>query len=851
MAFDPTTAKPLDGQGGSFDPSTAKPFTAPSSDKQKLTLPNLGDKGNLVGDIQSKLNQDIRDARGMASDIDYDTGASPIAKYWLTRSDNPAEAKKALENFYGSGNFGQDASGRYWVKENGKKVEVFGGGQGLTTALKKMGYDMYAYMPQLAGAALGATGATSMAPEGGPVSAIAGAGFGAAGGSALAELGKRLTRLYAKTPAEEVAKIGNDAIFNAAFEGLGPTAKAVLSPIKNGIKSFLGITERGAAMTKSLVRQGAKVPVQTGAPGAKVLAYHSDVRTRIMGDPKEAHNVAFIRSQLVDLLHRSGYTEDQTDSIMHEVANKDASIGQSETGRAVTEKVSDYHAALQKEADSAVDTARAAVKEELGELDKIASVDPSGLGKDSARTIVLARKKFGAAMSRAYNSVDAMTGGRKLISGSDIKDATREALGNLPETNQPANVRAILGRNTPYSFLEAHNLRSDLRAAADTANLTRDPLAHAYGEIADAIDRAMNQAGKDLESRGETNAAKALRGVDKQYADGIGKFKDATFRQIAKRAQTGIFPEPEKIAEQLINPKEIGRLDEFLKMAPPTVRAKVAAVDMKNLLVSAKDDSGVFLSEVTKRGKALDSLYGPEIAGKLRKSAKELAALDGKLPKDIPMEPGQVADALQKQITYTKMLDTFVEKNPVASLGNPKLADRAVSLITAPGKESATLATQDFFGASSPEWKAVQTEALKKLLSRAIAITPSLDAKVIGDAMKNELGKFTKKQIEALFPNGLDKDLRVLADKANFLFPNTPEEMGGTFHAAAVKGTFPLSAPVYLWDKFWGWVADHPQWLYRMAGVADKQDPSEFKLMRGALYKVAAKSTLAPQGPNQ
>lgn len=836
-----------------YEEATKRGLVKPASQSvNPLSFSGMqADEKTLTQDVDPYLKQ----LRGMDADVDYDTGASSaLPKWWLARSDNPKEAQLALEHFYGPGNVGQDASGRWWVRQDGKKVEVYGGGQGLTTAGKHMLYDTLAYSPVLGGAAVGAGiagGAASETVVGALPAAILGAGAGAASGKAIDELIKALQGVYAKTPYEELQRLGNDAIWNMTFETLSPAARAVLGPLKKGLRSFFGITEQGEAMTRRISGpQGGKLfrkdtdqagvpPLKTAVPGLVGLQWHQDFRNRVMGDPQAVQNVAYIRTQLQHVLEDSGYPPDQVNSIMEELTRKDAAQSSLSEGKMITSKVEGHIQSLQREAESAVTTAKAATSDEIKALRDLGAQDPGPLGKDIASSISQARSRFGAAMTRAYDHVTAMTGGQSIVSTAEVKAQVGEVLDTLPETAHPPILKKIMDLPATVTLKDAHAYRSQLRQAAWSGNLTPGLTAHNLNDAASSIDEAISSAGADLESRGETNVAKALRGVDAAYAEGIAKFRDTMFNQTVRRARTGIFQDAGTVAAQYIRPGEGDRLRTLFGLMPPELRTRVGFADMANIQKEAKGTSEGFLDAVRKRGDMLDTVYGKDNANKLRTAAKALAALDGKLPSDMTLEPGRALSAIERQVKYTNELDKFVSENPIAALGIPKAADRAVRFITAPGRENVTREALTFFGKDSAEWKTIQTYALKGVLSRAMVQSADLAPTVVGPAMKEALSKYTRGQLDMLFPGGLENDLRDLADKAEFLFPPRSSDMSAGLAAGTLKAFLPWSAPAWVYAKMWGWVADHPIWFHNLASVARSGDVNELKAIRKAIYRMA------------
>src|SRR5215472_10982889 len=68
-----------------------------------------------AGEAIKGTSADYRRLLGMEEDIDYSAGARYPVQVSLQRASNAQEAAALLDQVYGSGNFGQDAGGRWWA----------------------------------------------------------------------------------------------------------------------------------------------------------------------------------------------------------------------------------------------------------------------------------------------------------------------------------------------------------------------------------------------------------------------------------------------------------------------------------------------------------------------------------------------------------------------------------------------------------------------------------------------------------------------------------------------------------------------------------------------------------------
>jgi polyhydroxyalkanoate synthesis regulator phasin len=791
------------------------------------------DLGLTVGGLRvgaGEVSDYVKLQRGQLPDVDYDAGSGNMfTKYLVANSDNPQEVHLVLSHMYGPGNFGQDHGGRWWVREGGKKVEVYGGGQYVGTEMEKALYGFYAYTPTMAGALTGGV----LGSEAGPWGTVGGAAGGAVIGKATSELFKALGNFYAKTPWEEVKTLGQEAIWNAAFEAISPFAKFVLKPMWNSfILKVTKITPEGAAMTSEIIRGGGKPQLETSVPGLSALIYDQKLRKYIMGDPKDPGNVAYIRSQLVQALVKHGdFGEEEADEIIEQLMRKEAAVSGAEASRGVSDVVQRHIQNIEGQARAAVEAAHSGLSAEIEEI-KAATLraDPGRLefegkpfGQQTADVLIGERSRFGRAMSDAYEALDKMAGGKRIVDTATLKSDVKAILKLIPEAERPPVLIDISQLPKMITYARAHSYRTILRALAMNENLMRSVPQHQLHEAAEAIDEAITATGEVLEKSGQKNVATALGQVDAEYAEGIAKFRDAQFNAWVKRARTKIFPDPSVVAEELINPGETQRLQEFMKLATPEYRARLAAHDMRNIFSSAEKSgnyAGVLWKEIERRGRMLDIVHGPDAANVLRRASKELADLEGQLPEGIARDSaGRAARALQEEAALTAQKDAFVKDNPIAAFANPKTADRAARAITFPGNEHVTEEAYRFFGPESDQWKALQTYALKSLITRAIGKAPNLKAVIIGDAMKKILQRYTKSQLKLLFGEGMEADLRLIADKADFLFPESTQEMQASLKAGSIKGRLPWTIRPWIKAWIWGWIGDHPQWFHYMAGT--------------------------------
>ncbi len=200
-----------------------QPFTF-TPEELKRAAPSLDEQLKQLGTMLS----------GQDPTVDYTTGAPWNVQLALARADKPAEAAAMLERRVGKDNYGQDASGNWWVKQGDKKVAVRPKG-GIGAAFGNFGVDMAATSPTMAGALGGALAGS----EGGPAGMVVGAGIGGLAGYGSSEAEKGLEGSLRKTPGEEALALGREGALNAALQGAMPALGTVGRGVGNFMRDFV------------------------------------------------------------------------------------------------------------------------------------------------------------------------------------------------------------------------------------------------------------------------------------------------------------------------------------------------------------------------------------------------------------------------------------------------------------------------------------------------------------------------------------------------------------------------------------------------------------------------------------
>ena len=262
----------------------------------------------------AKYLPDNKVAKPAEEPIDTTSGASSMwAKYTLAAADNPAEAKASLEMSYGPDNvreYAAPGAEKTWqVKEKGKWTSVFP--DSLRGSFEHIAYDMTAFAPELAGGAIaGGIGAKYGMLAGGKIGGITGGlggvAFGTAAGKYVDDLRKAALKIYAKTPREQLEKMGSDAIWMAAFDTLGPSAKAALK--NTGAFARLHLAEVTPEIEKAAGKafQTGGAPTTNAAPGMKISQAHENFFQQLGIRSKYVKNLEATTRLFVDKLRKAG-----------------------------------------------------------------------------------------------------------------------------------------------------------------------------------------------------------------------------------------------------------------------------------------------------------------------------------------------------------------------------------------------------------------------------------------------------------------------------------------------------------------------------------------------------------------
>lgn len=783
-----------------------------------------------------------RHMRGFADDVDYESGLSWDAKMAIKDADNPTEAERGLTRLYPTANIGQDEGGRWWVQpKGGKKVSVFPDTVG--GKVSELGAGFFAATPETAGSVAGGTIGAGIGPGG----AAVGAGVGGAIGKGMSEARKAVTGVLSKTPEEEARTIGTSGLINLGGEGvargLSGAGHGTAGALRGG---FFEVTPESRAMTENLLASGARPPMLTVAPGAKSMQWHQALRNIVKGDPQHDLNVEFSRQRILQMLKLADVPDHEIQEVFASIIDPRRAVSLRGEGEVLAGSVKNHVSGLEREAAASLQTAKDIVTQQGAVLEQMArQSDTTAVHEAFVSAVRSSRRDFGTAMSRVYDDINAMTGGAAIVPTAAMKSVAQDIIGLLPASNMPTIFHEIVGLPNTITIANAQRLRTRLREAADSGNLTPGTVNHDYSEAAGAVDGSMSPDGIVDQRSMPAEALRALRAADAQYAEGIAVYRDTKMNQMVRDFRNQKVLDAEKFAASLFDTRSSFRVASMRQVVGDNVWRQVQAADTLNMLKSARRLASDGMSEtridgqalymvLNARGQMLDSIYGKGTADVWREYAARLAAIDGKIEASA-LRPDMFAQSLAEAVAKREQLEDFVKNDALRVLqrGGPEEVDAAVNTLVRPGQEAQLDHVLRFFGDNSDEVAAIRSAALKKALSQVITSDRTgLKTRISGESIDKFLSQYTRREQEMLFPSGLDRDMRVVADEMKALFPRVTNEIGGSLAGSIIKSGMPWTVLPWLYAAFGGWVADRPAVIRTLAGI--QGTPSVVKTLRQA-----------------
>ncbi|TAK97752.1 MAG: hypothetical protein EPO08_20835 [Rhodospirillaceae bacterium] len=752
----------------------------------------------------------LNEWRGRLPDVDYETGLPFKAEVMVSRADTPAEKETALRNLYPDASIGRDKRGNVYVELNGKKIAANTGGSFFTHKLPvALASSIEPIAGMAGGAEAGAALGTPFAPFTAglsiPVGGIIGAGVGGALGKGVQEEEKAATGYYDKSLDELKSSLESEAGWSAAGEGAGRVLLGVGRATRH-FPTFLGDqTAESNKLTEEALQRGFKPPIAAAAPGATKTQYTQAYIEKVIGNHRELKNAVAIDNQLKGSLKSIGFDDAQADKAMQDILT--GKIDSRAYGEQVANKVKTY-----------VDDQEKAINSLSKDMDKILSTQFSHIEKnigsatgnagDLIKTdIETARTTFSQTAGQLYGRVDAIVGDAPLVPTERIKLQAQSVLDKLPKVNGETvtlpgaeGVAAYLQKMTQLdekvTFSQAQILRSQFNQLGLATDLTPGIDKRLFRDLASSVDGSFN----DVQSTMGSYGADALRKADDFYRENIKKFKNVMATRLTREAGMRGAVAPEDVISYVAKPGYASRLSYIMKMTSPETQAAIRSEDFSQVIkkttnpVTGEINGKALLKQVTARDKTGEILYGKDWKA-VKLYAARLAARDGEVPM---ANRDRFVTMLKMQVEKQDRLERFMQKgdNYLAALSKPGFEFReAVNYIVQPGKEVRLEKAIEFFGENSQVVKDLRKNALVKIFSDAGGgSTEPLNKVLQSDKLLNELNKYSDRQLALLFPNGLDKELKRMAEVIKFSSKEVSQSKMAAGLAAGVTKLLPLVA---------------------------------------------------------
>lgn len=818
---------PIDASAVSWDP----PAEAPDPGKVTWDQPDPG-KAAFTHDPTAGMTHQTQPTTQplvemLYPEVDFDTGLPFLDQTHLAQADNFKEKQAYLEKVYGKKNVEVDSDPygqpMLVVKKDGKKIAADGGkGFGSFAA------DIVGSGPEWlgigAGALEGAGAGAALGPIGAGVGALYGGAIGGMAGKTAIEGEKALEGTYRKTPGEYAEALRGAGASGWEGELGGQVTSKMISRVLRGPlpEIFTQTTPETRALTDRLLEGGARPPAQSTMPGAKKIQFAEAIARKTVSGvtSQDAANAAYVEGRMRDILRDAGVPEAHIGPTLRELATDEAKIPTEQVGEHVKTRVQAHQEMLQGNVDGQLKELNTQLDQQLTHLDTITKrFAPGDLGVDVGQGIRQARRDFGTSMSKIYDKIDALVGGRKLVPVELIRREAARIAKLLPQSSQAPVTREMAGlpgskplnpddvalweslgvkppeaENGKITFADAQRLRTMLREKSDEASLTRGVTQGEMGALANAVDYAIQSAAADPEAAG---AVRLLNAADKAYGQGIKRFNDATVKRLVKNLEAGLPPDPEEIARQIVQPGQEARVKEIRKLVGDAVWKRVAGQDYQRIIRASTDETGQIdgarmLAEVRSRRQLMSVVYGDNVARQIEEVARAAATRDEALPVEA-LAPGRFTQTLQNLERAKDSQEQFLRENYLGLLGNPRRnPEQVYRWLVRPDNAPALRQAVELFGEDSPQLEGLRQAALKELLATAkMNVADGRPA----EALTTALAKYTPEQQRLLFPRGMDSDLHLLGKEIQALMRNLSDESKASMAAGAIL-SLPLGASI-------------------------------------------------------
>jgi hypothetical protein len=765
-------------------PATAQPHLPPGYTLDPIPPPDPH---------QGMTHQPVQLPGGRMQGVDYTTGTGFFDRMALNQASNPAEQKLYLEKKYGADKVHQDPGGRFYIMTPDTKMVAPSGGSPFQQFSAAMAD------PTMVGGTLGGVAGSAIPGVGTAGGAVAGAMAGGALGRTVSEAWKSLVGTSASTAGEKAHEIGSAGLAMGGGEGAGRLISGIPSAAGSVFRSKVaGVTPESRQMAATIERMGGVAPIQTAAPGLASPSQKQFISAKLGEDWLAQRNTPVVQKRLQDIIRSSSLSPVERENLIRQMLDPAAAVSTTETGEPLVQAVRSKVAGMEANVSRLTADADRILNSQLSSITR-RMAKPGSLGQDVAADLATSRQQFSEAAQKLYGPIDNIVGDQAVVPTAGIKKQATELL-QSPLFGDPRLVPVMTNLSKlpdHIKFSDAQEIRTLLNNWELSPDLAGSLPKRQFSLLRDASDAAFTAA---ADNPAIAPAIDMLRKADAFYAEGIKKFKNVTINQIVHDVRDGIVPNPVVVANKVLREGQLEQAQTIKGMVQPSVWERIAGADWESIVGhggSARDpQSGDIIprrlaAEVADRKASglLDLTYGSR-ARDIELYADRVSARGGKLPPEA-LGLDRLGRTVRELDVSQKRLDDYLKTNYLAALAKPgPVSDDAVRFVVKPGQTERLEMARAEFGDSSPQMKAIRTQALKELLHSAVARSPTgVGQAISGTGIERALSQYTTRQQEILFPGGLAEDMRQLAREIRGMFPGMArgDMLTGAQIAGAIK----------------------------------------------------------------
>lgn len=602
----------------------------------------------------------------------------------LLMRNKPEDQKEYLETIVGAGNvrFSDDGKPIVTIYDAQKKSPVEFSPLGVDKA--NVIAHAQAAIPEMAGALTGALLGKKVPTESRFLKFAAemiGAGVGQEVGGAGKDIAVSSAPLDAIVK-ERASQVPVSATLNAAFGAGAKVLGTVASPIK-GAESAIE-SDLKSAREYFRNKMGIDYPLSSGeATGATVL---KRIEATMARAPGSSANFEKLQQQKLSAFRQiqnkmlSGEVDDEAAGMLRKL---EEDVGEDAIA-AIREKVDPIRRATLAARNEAVMASELAVMDEVASAaGPVRQLYPEKVGQSIRAKAFAERDKFQAASSAEYEALYQLPGGtEKLLEPPNLANRAKALIREQPSpevvtqranavvgpTGEPITLttknKEILREFVPteavnkletlaslerakFSLRDLVRMRTEVRNDIAKGEAVPGVSTHYLGEIDKALTEAIEESTAAIPD-GQLKAA--WEAANKNYREGVTRFKDRNIGRLFKDMESGGFVQDEDIVRN-IGPTEYESFRKFLGADSPEFgNLKRGILDQvlessripSSNLIDGKSLQSNLYNFVTKNRAVAEDILGPDRL----KNLKQLGSLMEELAGDTPIDFSKFAEAL-------------------------------------------------------------------------------------------------------------------------------------------------------------------------------------------------------------